>query len=81
MQPELRGLLHELEELHVEMTELVGDSQPLLTRIREENRRSAINLLHYVALRRNDVRGLQERLAELGLSSLGRAEPHVLACT
>jgi pyruvate kinase len=41
--------------------------------------KSAVNLVHYLALRRGDLRGLQERLAERGLSSLGRAESHVLA--
>ena len=40
---------------------------------------SAVNLAHYLALRRHDVRSLQERLARMGLSSLGRAETHVLA--
>jgi pyruvate kinase len=40
---------------------------------------SARNLAHYLALRRHDLRALQERLAGLGLSSLGRAETHVLA--
>ena len=40
---------------------------------------SARNLLHYVALRQFDISELQERLAELGLSSLGRSERHVLA--
>jgi pyruvate kinase len=39
----------------------------------------ARNLAHYLALRRHDLRPLQERLAALGLSSLGRAEPQVLA--
>ncbi len=42
-------------------------------------RESARNLLQYLALRRHDIRPLQMRLAALGLSSLGRAEPHVLA--
>jgi pyruvate kinase len=42
-------------------------------------RDSARNLLHYLALRRHDLRPLQLRLAALGLSSLGRAEPNVLA--
>jgi pyruvate kinase len=41
--------------------------------------RSAANLLHYLALRREDLRPLHTPLAELGLSSLGRIEPHVLA--
>ena len=43
------------------------------------HRDDAVNLLHYLALRHRDVRGLQRELAEHGLSSLGRAEPHVLA--
>ena len=43
------------------------------------HRRSAANLVHYVELRRHDVRDLQGRLAEFGLSSLGRSEGHVLA--
>jgi pyruvate kinase len=40
---------------------------------------SARNLAHYIALRRHDIRPLQQELAELGLSSLGRAEAHVMA--
>lgn len=40
---------------------------------------SARNLFHYLALRRHDLRPLQLRLAEMGLSSLGRSESHVLA--
>jgi hypothetical protein len=36
-------------------------------------------LIHYLALRRHDIRRLQEQLAALGLSSLGRMESHVLA--
>jgi pyruvate kinase len=43
------------------------------------HRRSAANLVHYVELRQHDIRGLQRRLAGLGLSSLGHAEGHVLA--
>lgn len=40
---------------------------------------SARNLLHYLVLRRHDLHSLQLRLAEMGLSSLGRSESHVLA--
>lgn len=40
---------------------------------------SAQNLAAYLALRSEDLRGLQRDLATLGLSSLGRAEAHVLA--
>ena len=41
-------------------------------------RASAANLLHYVALRRQDIRGIQDKLELMGLSSLGRSESHVL---
>ena len=47
--------------------------------VAEEHRRSAINLVHYWALRQSDLRELQNRLADLGLSSLGRSEAHVQA--
>jgi pyruvate kinase len=40
---------------------------------------SALNLAHYLALRRQDLRPLQDRLAEVGLSSFGHGEANVLA--
>jgi len=79
MQPELQPLIHELEDLYSEMVSLVQENRPALAQVCPENQTSATNLLHYLALRRHDVRGLQERLASLGLSSLGRTEPHVLS--
>lgn len=39
----------------------------------------ALNLAHYLSFRETDLRPLQRRLMALGLSSLGRAESHVLA--
>ncbi len=45
---------------------------------REAFKESAQNLAYYVALRRRDIRELQEQLSQLGLSSLGRMEAKVL---
>jgi pyruvate kinase len=42
-------------------------------------RESACNLVHYLAVRRHDVRALQDELSRFGLSSLGRMEAHVMA--
>lgn len=39
---------------------------------------SAQNLAHYLAFRQYDLRLLQEKLASVGLSSLGRGESHTL---
>jgi len=41
--------------------------------------KSAFNLAHYLAMRQFDLRHLQDRLAQAGLSSLGRAEASVLS--
>ncbi|MGF1638079.1 MAG: pyruvate kinase [Cyclobacteriaceae bacterium] len=40
---------------------------------------SAINLVHYLALRSHDLRVLQKKLGNLGLSRLAKAESHVMA--
>jgi len=42
-------------------------------------RNSARNLLHYLSVRQQDIRSLQQDLHSLGLSSLGVLESHVLA--
>jgi pyruvate kinase len=73
----LEDVREELAAIHAEM--LAQDSN-LLARVHPDLRDSASNLLHYLVLRRHDLRPLQLRLAELGLSSLGRAESYVLAC-
>ncbi|SJM89509.1 pyruvate kinase [Crenothrix polyspora] len=41
--------------------------------------RGAHNLAHYLALRQFDLRHLQDRLAQAGLSSLGRSEASVMS--
>jgi pyruvate kinase len=78
---------------HHTCAELIGEllqlRQSLLAHERElarwigqaghANEASARNLTHFLALRRHDLRDLQARLAGLGVSSLGRAETHVLA--
>lgn len=45
---------------------------------RDSFRPSALNLAHYLALRRRDLRELQVALMPFGLSSLGRCESRVL---
>lgn len=47
--------------------------------LREDFKEAALNFAYYVALRRRDIRDLQLKLGNLGLSSLGRLEGHVLS--
>ncbi|MHB8825957.1 MAG: pyruvate kinase, partial [Thiobacillus sp.] len=76
---DIEAVLSELMAIRADMVASLAMSQPDLAKVHANQRDSARNLLHYLALRRRDLRPLQLRLAELGLSSLGRAESHVLA--
>jgi pyruvate kinase len=73
------NLLNELEDLHSELKGFEQSHEVTLQDINPLHLASAINLVHYLGLRRRDVRSLQERLAAVGLSSLGRMESHVFA--
>jgi len=75
---QLRQLIDSLEAIRSDMIGLETALPESGRDIHPSNALSAANLLHYLALRRHDVRHLQEQLAPLGLSSLGRAESHVL---
>ena len=76
---ELQSPLEALENLQSAMERLVDENSSALANVHPENRASATNLLHYLALRRHDVRELQKQLTALGLSSLGRTESQVLS--
>jgi pyruvate kinase len=53
--------------------------QEWLADVAADYRSSALNIVHYWAIRQCDLRELQGRLAAFGLSSLGRSESHVQA--
>ncbi|SHL39067.1 pyruvate kinase [Nitrosospira sp. Nsp11] len=72
-------LLQELRKLQQDLLMLEAESAEILQRVDPRHRASAANLVHYLALRRRDMRPLQEKLATVGLSSMGRAESHVLS--
>ena len=79
MEADLDNLIVELGALRDSIVAECAAFETRLGSIHPNYRDSARNLLHYLALRRRDVRPLQLRLAALGLSSLGRAESQVLA--
>lgn len=72
-------LIERLWALRRQMTTLADRHADRLAAIDPAHQAGARNLLHYLALRSGDLRPLQLELSRLGLSSLGRAEPHVLA--
>ena len=76
---QLDQLIEELSAIRSEMLTLEAAVLADQFDLHESHVESAKNLLHYLALRRHDLREIQERLAAQGLSSLGRAESHVRA--
>src|SRR5215211_5770131 len=74
----LESLASEVLALREEMIASEAQVAYLLEAVHPANLASARNLVHYLALRRNDIRDLQHRLARAGLSSLSGCEPHVL---
>jgi pyruvate kinase len=69
----------QLEQLHRDMLELERRSSARIGETGAALRASAANLVHYLEMRRRDMRVIQDQLAQLGLSSLGRAESHIAA--
>jgi hypothetical protein len=70
---EIQDALRELAAIREDVVAAPAMSNTCLDGVHSNYRESARNLLHYLALRRHDVRGLQIRLAALGLPSLRRA--------
>ncbi|MDD2677733.1 MAG: pyruvate kinase, partial [Methylacidiphilaceae bacterium] len=73
-----RNLIKKLVEIGDAAVALEEKFRVWLEKVHPHHQESARNLVHYLALRRFDLRRLQEELADRGLSSLGRAEGCVL---
>ena len=65
----VESLIAELTALRSEMTAFEAGLVPRLGDVEPTFQGSARNLAHYLALRRTDIRSLQERLAWVGASS------------
>ncbi|MCA9165272.1 MAG: hypothetical protein KDA62_19905 [Planctomycetales bacterium] len=76
--PNLEQTVQALLDLRRDLLQLESDYNSRLGELPEAARPSACNVLHYVGLRRHDLQPLQEQLARLGASSLGRCEPAVM---
>jgi pyruvate kinase len=78
-QDHLTQAKHGVEELRRAALAAQKEFDAELELVSPSMRQSALNLVHYLGVRRHDVRPLQDVLARIGLSSLGRMEAHVMA--
>jgi len=74
----IERLAAELEKIRHRAIELESTYADQLAKVDPVYADGARNLVHYLALRESDLEDLQQQLAALGLSSLGRAERNVL---
>lgn len=79
VEKDIRSLIHKLEFILEYADKLEKHFDARVQAVHPAYRNSARNLLHYLAFRHFDLRTMQEPLAKLGLSSLGRSESHVQA--
>ena len=73
------ALVEQLSAIHNELLEVAEGWSPWVKERDADRDASARNLLQYLALRGHDLRGVQEPLIGLGLSSLGGSQGHVQA--
>ncbi|MEQ1677483.1 MAG: pyruvate kinase [Chitinophagaceae bacterium] len=77
MPDELEKLASELNIIDDFMVRSEADFNYLLEKVHPANKMSAINLIHYLALRSLDIRDLQDKLHANGLSSMASSESHI----
>src|SRR5215472_10641993 len=74
----LSDLRNELRKVRDHILAFEAEMQPLVAAAYPRQAASARNLLRYLGLRQMDLRVLQDQLASVGLSSLGRSEAQVM---
>jgi len=77
MQHDVRPLIEQLDDLLGQLDRVSEDAADMLAAVHPEHRAGAENLLQYAHLRTIDIRELQNRLHDLGVTSLTTAESGV----
>ncbi len=67
-----------LKEMISKMESFVNENEDILSVLHHSQKLSAVNLMRYLILRNEDIRTLQDRLHNQGLSSLASSEGHIL---
>ena len=75
----LAKILERIDELISNAEKFEKKFKKEIAKVHPEFRQSAINLVHYISLRTQDISDLQDDLGSLSISRLGKAESHVMA--
>ncbi|MEM6380019.1 MAG: pyruvate kinase, partial [Bacteroidota bacterium] len=72
-------LINQIDQILEALEEKEQSTQKWLAEVHPDYKKSARNLVHYMALRDFDLRSMQKRLGNLGLSRFANAQGHVKA--
>ena len=75
----IQSLIASIEMISQRLRQAENDQKHLLDAVHPSARLSAANLIHYRNLREYDIRDLQKKLGNIGLSRLAKAESHIMA--
>lgn len=75
---ESKALDKKIKELISKMNSFAGKNKNKLASLHPSQKLSAENLMHYLILRNEDIRSLQDNLHINGLSSLASSESHIM---
>jgi pyruvate kinase len=78
MEDSLVSLRSAIQRIYRNIKAAEKNSKHIIAAVHRDQKRSMINLIHYLALRRENLRPLQDQLHDAGLSSLASAESHTL---
>lgn len=73
------AMISQLDEVRETMERYERQHRQYLDAVHPNNRASAVNLVHFLALRNHDLRDLQTQLVEHGVAQLGDVRGHVAA--
>lgn len=79
MEARLQELITEVDRLIDAVRAEESRASEAISRVAENHRDGAVNLVHYAELRQHDIRSVQGGLASIGATRLSTAEPAVLA--
>ena len=79
MEARLKELITEVDGLIDAVRAEESRASEAISRVAENHRDGAVNLVHYAELRQHDIRSVQGGLASIGATRLSTAEPAVLA--
>lgn len=74
----VKEMIVQIEEIILSANELEHKWHEKISLVNPLYRQSAVNLIHYMALREHDLGTLQENLQDFGLTPFDQIEPHVM---